>query len=153
MLSVIGVHSSLTSLTTLSICAILKIPNSEPYSCMVVYRAYPRFKIAQMLKVVKEVNDECTPITENILADPNMSSRQCQTGGSLPSESSPRGIPQALEGTVDEKRGGKTPNAPQHRAEGANNAHWIPVMCPRQTDASKETVPGSAGELSHNGHR
>jgi hypothetical protein len=26
-------------------------------------------------------------------------------------------------------------------------------MCPRQTDASKETVPGSAGELSHNGHR
>ncbi len=35
-----------------------------------------RFKIAQMIKVVKEVNDECTPIAESILADPDMSSRQ-----------------------------------------------------------------------------
>jgi hypothetical protein len=33
----------------------------------------PAFK---MLKVVKEVNDECTPIAESILADPNISSRQ-----------------------------------------------------------------------------
>jgi hypothetical protein len=31
-----------------------------------------RFKFAQMLKVVKEVNDECTPIAESILADPNI---------------------------------------------------------------------------------
>jgi cytochrome c peroxidase len=29
-----------------------------------------------MFKVVKEVNDECTPITESILADPDTSSRQ-----------------------------------------------------------------------------
>ncbi len=35
-----------------------------------------RFKIAQMLKVVKEVNDECASIAESILADPDASSRQ-----------------------------------------------------------------------------
>ncbi len=35
-----------------------------------------RFKIAQMLKVVKEVNDECAPIAESILADPDASSKQ-----------------------------------------------------------------------------
>ena len=29
-----------------------------------------------MLKVVKEVNDECAPITESILADPDASSKQ-----------------------------------------------------------------------------
>jgi hypothetical protein len=35
-----------------------------------------RFKIAQMLKVAKEVNDECAPIAERILADPDASSKQ-----------------------------------------------------------------------------
>ena len=76
-----------------------------------------------------------------------------KAGGSLSAESAPRGILQALEDTIDEKRGSQTPNAPQRRAEGTNPAHWIPAMCPRQTDASKETVPGGTGELSHNGHR
>jgi hypothetical protein len=35
-----------------------------------------RFKIAQMLKVVKEVNDEYTPIGTSILPDPDTSSKQ-----------------------------------------------------------------------------
>jgi hypothetical protein len=35
-----------------------------------------RFKIAQMLKVVKEVNDEYAPMAEDILADPDASSKQ-----------------------------------------------------------------------------
>jgi hypothetical protein len=35
-----------------------------------------RFKIVQMLPVVKEVNEECAPMAEGILADPDVSSRQ-----------------------------------------------------------------------------
>ena len=81
------------------------------------------------------------------------SGRVIKTGGSLPTESAPRSIPQALEGTVGEKRGGKASDAPQRRTEGADTAHWIPAMCPRQTDSFRETVFGSTGELSHNGHR
>ncbi len=34
------------------------------------------FKITQMLPVVKEVNDEYTPMTESILEDPDVSTRQ-----------------------------------------------------------------------------
>jgi hypothetical protein len=34
-----------------------------------------RFKIAQMLPVVKEVNEECAPMAEGILEDPDVSSR------------------------------------------------------------------------------
>jgi hypothetical protein len=70
----------------------------------------------------------------------------------LPSPTS-RGIPQALKGTVDEKHGGKVPDAPQDRTEGTDTAHWIPAMCPRQTDSFRETVYDSTGEISYNGHR
>ena len=35
-----------------------------------------RFKIAEMLPVVRDVNEECTPMAEGILADPDVSSRQ-----------------------------------------------------------------------------
>jgi hypothetical protein len=34
-----------------------------------------RFKITQMLPVVKEVNEECAPMAEDILSDPDVSSR------------------------------------------------------------------------------
>ena len=35
-----------------------------------------RFKITQMLPVVKEVNEEYAPVTESILEDPDVSTRQ-----------------------------------------------------------------------------
>jgi hypothetical protein len=35
-----------------------------------------RFKITQMLPVVKEVNEECALTAEDILADPDVSTRQ-----------------------------------------------------------------------------
>jgi hypothetical protein len=35
-----------------------------------------RFKIAQMLPVVKDVNEECAPMSESILTDPDVSSSQ-----------------------------------------------------------------------------